>query len=134
MGRYAQQYGRRWLLIIGFAALPIRAVLTAFISDPYLLVLVQALDGISAAALGVLVPLIIADTTRGTGHFNLAQGIVGCGVGIGASLSTTLAGFISDRFGSVTAFLGMAGVATVGLLLVLALMPETRPQTEEADA
>src|SRR5712691_5440096 len=117
VGRYAQQYGRRWLLIIGFAALPIRAVLIAFISDPYLLVLVQALDGISAAVLGVLVPLIIADTTRGTGHFNLAQGIVGCGVGIGASLSTTLAGFISDRFGSVTAFLGMAGVATVGLLL-----------------
>src|SRR5216684_2368012 len=123
------------VLVAAFAALPVRAVFIAFTSDPYLLVVLQALDGISAAALGVLVPLIIADTTRGTGHFNLAQGIVGCGVGIGASLSTTLAGFISDRFGSVMAFLGMAGVATVGLLLVLALMPETRPQTEEeADA
>ncbi len=135
VGRHAQQHGRRWLLVAAFAALPVRAVFIAFTSDPYLLVVLQALDGISAAALGVLVPLIIADTTRGTGHFNLAQGIVGCGVGIGASLSTTLAGFISDRFGSVMAFLGMAGVATVGLLLVLALMPETRPQTEEeADA
>jgi len=133
VGHHAQKFGRRHLLIIGFAALPIRAVLIAFTSDPYLLVMVQALDGISAAVLGVLVPLTIADTTRGTGHFNLAQGIVGCGVGIGASLSTTLAGYMSDRFGSATAFLGLSGVAVVGFLLVCALMPETRPQRDDEE-
>ena len=40
-------------------------------TDPYLLVAVQLLDGITAAVLGVMVPLIVADLTRGTGHFNL---------------------------------------------------------------
>ena len=59
------------LLIIGFAALPIRAVLFATVTDPYLLVVVQILDGLTAAVFGVLVPLIIADLTRGTGRFNL---------------------------------------------------------------
>jgi MFS family permease len=133
IGRRAQKFGRRHLLIIGFAALPLRAVLVAFTSNPYLLVMVQALDGISAAVLGVLVPLTIADATRGTGRFNLAQGIVGCGVGIGASLSTTLAGYMSDRFGSGTAFLGLAGIAVIGFLLVCAFMPETRPTIEDED-
>jgi hypothetical protein len=31
---------------------------------------VQVLDGISAAVLGVTIPLIVADIMRGTGRFN----------------------------------------------------------------
>jgi sugar phosphate permease len=77
--------------------------------------------------LGVMVPLIIADLTRGTGHFNLGQGIVGTTTGIGASLSTAFAGYISDRFGSTSAFFELAAVAIVALTMVLAFMPETRP-------
>ena len=130
VGRQAQRWGRRPLLLLGFAALPIRGLLVANTVDPYLLVAVQALDGISAAVLGVLVPLVVADTTRGTGHFNLAQGVVGTAVGIGAALSTTIAGYLTDWFGSSTAFLGLAGIATLALLLVLVAMPETRPDKE----
>jgi MFS family permease len=116
--------------LVGFASLPIRGLLFALISDPYLLVAVQVLDGIAGAVLGVLVPLVIADATRGSGHFNLAQGVVGSGVGIGAALSTTIAGYLSDSLGSPAAFLGLASLATVGFLLVLAFMPETRPEPE----
>src|SRR5205085_2872611 len=92
VGRMAEQWGRRPLLIIGFAALPIRALLFSVVSSPYLLVPIQMLDGVSAAIFGVLLPLVIADATRGTGRFNLSQGIVGSAAGIGASLSTLLAG------------------------------------------
>jgi len=53
------------------------------------IVAAQLLDGISAATLGVLIPLVIADVTRGSGRFNLAQGAVGAAVGIGASASTS---------------------------------------------
>jgi predicted MFS family arabinose efflux permease len=127
VGRRAQQWGRRPLLLMGFAALPLRGVLFAVVPDPYLLVSVQLLDGISAATLGVMVPLVVADVTRGTGRFNLAQGIVGTAVGIGASISTTFAGYMTDRFGSEVAFLGLAGIAAGGLALVWILMPETRP-------
>jgi hypothetical protein len=52
-------------------------------------------------------------------------------MGIGASLSTTLAGYMSDRFGSTTAFLGLAVIATVALAAVWALMTETRPAENE---
>jgi MFS family permease len=126
IGHHADLWGRRPLLVLGFAALPIRGVLFAVVHDPYLLVVVQLLDGISAAVFGVMVPLVVADVTRGTGHFNLALGIVGTAIGIGASLSTTLAGYISDDFGSAVAFLSLAAVAAAGLVLIWTLMPETR--------
>ncbi|WP_300262974.1 MFS transporter [Bradyrhizobium sp.] len=126
VGRKAQAWGRRPLLLIGFGALAMRGLLFAAVHDPYLLVLVQVFDGITAAVFAVMVPLIVADVAFGSGHFNLAQGIVGTATGIGASLSTVLGGYVSDRFGSGAAFVGLACVAAAGLLLVLLAMPETR--------
>jgi MFS family permease len=126
VGRKAQQWGRRPLLLIGFAALATRGMLFATVSDPYLLVAVQVFDGITAAVFAVMVPLIVADVAFGSGHFNLAQGIVGTATGIGASLSTVLAGYVSDKFGSGVAFTGLAGVAAVGLAMIWLVMPETR--------
>jgi MFS family permease len=130
VGRQAESWGRRPLLLLGFAALPVRGILFATVNDPNLLVAVQVLDGLTASVFGVMVPLIIADLTRGTGHFNLGQGIVGTATGFGASLSTTLAGYTSDHLGSEFAFLGLAAVAAVGLTAVWLLMPETRPIRE----
>lgn len=127
VGRSGQRYGRRPLLLLGFAALPIRAILLAAVTDPYLLVAVQLLDGIAASVFGVMVPLIVADIARGTGRYNLSLGVVGMAGGIGASLSTTLAGYASDLFGTPVAFLGLAAIAAAGLALVWGLMPETRP-------
>ena len=126
VGRKAQAWGRRPLLLIGFAALALRGVLFATVRDPYLLVAVQLLDGITASVFSVLVPLTVADIAFGSGHFNLAQGIVGTATGIGASLSTVLAGFANDTFGSNVAFLGLAAVAALGLVVISLLMPETR--------
>ena len=126
VGSMAQQWGRRPLLLLGFAALAIRGVLFATVRDPYLLVAVQVFDGITAAVFSVMVPLIVADVAFGSGHFNLAQGIVGTATGIGASLSTVLAGYVSDRFGSSVAFTGLAAVAAAGLAMIWFVMPETR--------
>ncbi|MGH6996492.1 MAG: MFS transporter, partial [Stellaceae bacterium] len=126
VGRRSESWGRRPLLILGFAALPIRGVLYALIASPYLLVVVQILDGISAAVLGVMVPLIVADVTRGTGRYNAALGTVGAAAAIGAAISTTLAGYVNDRLGSTVAFLGLAGVALLGVVLMVLFMPETR--------
>ncbi len=126
VGRIAQKFGRRPLLLLGFAALAVRGVLFATVSDPYLLVAAQVFDGITAAVFAVMIPLIIADIAFGSGHFNLAQGIVGTATGIGASLSTVLAGYAADRFGSSAAFLGLAAVAAAGLVMIWTIMPETR--------
>ena len=126
VGHLADRWGRRPVLLLGFSALPIRGVLLALMGNPYSLVAIQALDGVSGAALGVLLPLISADLTRGTNRFNLCMGVIGLAIGVGATLSTTLAGAISQRFGHGIAFLGLGGAGLLAVLLVLVAMPETR--------
>ena len=127
VGRQAKSWGRRPLLLIGFAALPVRALLFALVLDPPLLIVFQLLDGISGAVLGVLTALVIADLTGGTGRFNLAQGMVGTASGIGASLSTTLFGLLAAGFGRIAAFVSIASVGLLAVLILWLLMPETKP-------
>jgi MFS family permease len=129
VGRKSESWGRRPLLLICFAALGLRALLFAVVDDPYGVVGVQVLDGVSAATLGVLFPLIIADITRTTGRFNLALGAVGSAMGIGAALSTSLAGYLFDHAGGMITFSFLAGIAFLGLGLAWLAMPETRPKT-----
>jgi MFS family permease len=127
VGKLAHRWGRRPLLLIGFAALALRGFLFAATSEPHIFVFIQILDGVSAAAFGVLVPLTIVDLTREHGHFNLAQGVIGCGLGIGAAISTTLAGYVSDKFGSHSAFNLLTMLAVLGFVAVALAMPETKP-------
>jgi MFS family permease len=134
VGRSAERWGRRPILLLGFSALPIRALLFAGISSPYLLVPVQMLDGLSAAVFGVMLPLIAADVAGGKGRYNLCIGLFGLAAGIGATLSTTAAGFVADRFGNAVSFFGLAAAGALAVLLVWAAMPETRDAAAEDEA
>jgi MFS family permease len=129
VGRQAEKHGRKLLLLVGFAALPIRAVLFASTDNPLVLVVIQALDGITGAVLGVMTALVIADVTRGTGRFNLAQGMFGTLMGVGASLSTTLSGLIVHHFGYSTGFVSLAGVGLVAFMILAAFLPETKEES-----
>jgi len=130
-GRRAESWGRRPLLLIGVGVLPIRAVLFMLITDPVFLIVVQTLDGISGTVLGILTALIVADLTRGTGRFNLAQGLVGTIAGIGAALSTTLTGLVAGSFGRTAGFLLVAAMAAAAAAIAWSFVPETKPSTEQ---
>jgi MFS family permease len=130
VGREANNLGRRPLLLIGFGALPVRALLFALVPEPQALLAFQLLDGVSGAVVGVLTALVIADLTNDTGRFNLAQGLVGTASGVGASLSTALFGVIAVSYGRTVVFLSIAASALVAVLILWFLMPETRPATK----
>ncbi|KST58783.1 ABC transporter permease [Methylobacterium sp. GXS13] len=132
VGRAAERFGRYPVLLLGFGALPVRGLMLAYTTNPYGLVAIQVLDGISASVLGVMVPLVVSDLTRGTGRFNLALGAVGTAMGVGAALSTSLAGIMADRLGSHSAFLGLALMGFAAFMLVALIMPETRQPAEDA--
>jgi len=115
------------VLIAGFLVLPLRGLLLATQPDAVPLALIQALDGVSAAVFGIMVPLIAADLTRRTGYLNLAISSIGLAANIGATFSTTLGGLVADRFGIPVALAALSIVGFAATALVWAALPETRP-------
>src|SRR6185437_8788209 len=99
---------------------------------PWYLVAFQVLSGLTAAVVGIMVPLVIADVTRGTGRYNLAQGAAGTATGIGAALSTVIAGYVAQSFGYAIGFGGLAAVGAAGLGTLYWFLPETRPPDDHA--
>jgi MFS family permease len=125
-GRRADVWGRKPLLLAAFAALVLRGTLYSVSDHPAWLIGVQLLDGVGAGLIGALFPVVVADLTRGSGHFNAAGGAVGTVHAIGGILSGVLAGQIVVLAGYQAAFLTLAAIAAVGTALFWIAMPETR--------
>ncbi|QPF85556.1 MFS transporter [Bradyrhizobium genosp. L] len=125
VGHKADVWGRKPIFAVALAVLAIRGALYPLSDNPYWLVSVQLLDGIGAGIFGALFPLVVADLTHGTGHFNVSQGAIATATGLGGALSTAVAGFIIVHAGYSAAFLFLAAIAAVGLIGYCALMPET---------
>jgi MFS family permease len=127
VGYHSEKRGRKPLLLLGFAAEPLRAALLAFSNAYGFLVLAQILSGITGAIIGVLTVIVIADLTAGTGRFNLAQGAVGAASGIAASLSTLITGFLFQGVGPFGGFIAIAAVAGAATALIWSFVAETKP-------
>ena len=125
VGHKADSWGRKPIFLVAFGFLALRGVLYTLSDNPVWLVAVQCLDGIGAGIYGALFPIVVADLTRGTGRFNVAQGAVSTAQGLGASFSATLAGVLIVSSGYATAFLVLAAVAAAGFAIYLLFMPET---------
>jgi MFS family permease len=125
VGRKADVWGRKPIFAAALAVLALRGTLYPLSDNPYWLVSVQLLDGVGAGIFGALFPLVVADLTRGTGHFNVSQGAIATAAGLGGALSAAVAGFIVVGAGYSAAFLFLAGIAAAGLIGFCAMMPET---------
>ena len=127
LGRTAQRIGRRRILLLGLIALPIRGIAFALLPGAVPLLLAQTLDGVSSAMFGIMLPLISCDISRRSGAFNLTMGGIGLVISVGATLSTTLAGLMTETLGIRTTLLGLAGAGGLATLLAWLAMPETKP-------
>jgi hypothetical protein len=67
--------------------------------------------------------VVVGHLTRGTGRFNVSQGAIATAQGVGAALSTTVAGVIQVRYGYAAAFLVLSGIAAAGAGLFALAMP-----------
>jgi MFS family permease len=132
VGKKADVWGRKPIFAVALGVLALRGALYPVSDNPYWLVSVQLLDGIGAGIFGALFPLVVADLTHGTGHFNVSQGAIATATGVGAALSTGVAGFIVVKAGYDAAFLFLAAIAGIGLGLFLTMMPETAPYEVDA--
>jgi MFS family permease len=128
IGYFSELRGRKPLLLLGLVAEAVRAVLFAFVTDYPLMFAIQLLDGVSGAIINVLTVLVITDLTTGTGRFNLAQGAIGTAIGVAASLSTSVFGFVFQSVGHAAGFVTITVVAAAAAALAWLFMPETKPE------
>jgi MFS family permease len=125
VGLRADAWGRKPLFLAAFVALALRGALYTFSEERAWLLGVQLLDGAGAGLMGALFPIMVADLTRGSGHFAAAQGVVGTVHGVGAMLSMTLGGLLAVWIGYDDAFLVLGSIAALGALAVWQFLPET---------
>nr|WP_246748219.1 MFS transporter [Methylobacterium sp. SD274] len=131
-GARADAWGRKPLLLAAFVALALRGALYTFSDNTAWLITVQLLDGVGAGLIGALFPVVVADLTRGSGHFAAAQGVVGTVHGIGGVMSMALAGVLVVWAGYNAAFFTLTAVAVLGAVLFWLFMPETQASNEGA--
>jgi MFS family permease len=125
-GVAANRWGRKPLLRIAFSALLLRSLLCIFSADPLYLVTLQALDGIASGIFSVLTVVVIADLTKGTGRFNMAQGAMNTMIGIGSAFSNFATGLLVKAAGFPIGFTALSVCAAVGLLWLWVAIPETK--------
>jgi MFS family permease len=126
VGARADRWGHKHFFLAALLILPLRGALYTLSDYEAWLVGVQLLDGVGAGILGAIFPAIVADLMRNTGRFNVAQGAIITAQGIGAALSTTLAGLVVAKAGYSAAFLTLGAVAAVGFAVCWLAFPETR--------
>lgn len=127
VGRFADGWGRKPILLFAFAMLPVRALLYTVSDDALWLFAVQALEGVSTGLYSAIKPLVIADLMEDKARYNLASGVVATVQGVAIALSNVLAGSLVDASGFTAAFLVSAGIG-LGAALLLTRMPEPSAQ------
>ncbi|WP_349644653.1 MULTISPECIES: MFS transporter [unclassified Bradyrhizobium] len=125
--RLAESRGVWLVLLISFAALPLRAVLAAGLLSWWGVYPVQILDGIGAGLQSVAVPSLVARILDGTGRVNAGQGAVLTAQGIGAALSPAIGGWIAQEVGYAAMFLALGAFALVSIALWAGFAGVLRP-------
>ena len=126
VGKRADTLGHRWLLAVGFAMLPVQGVLTAVLNGPAALTALQVFGGVSSGIFAALTPIWLADATRGSGHYNLSQGLMATLRSLGVTTSGLLSEVVVDYLGYPAAFLGCAAVGAISAVLLWFALPEKR--------
>lgn len=83
---------RKTIVLVAFVTLPIRGFLFTLTDSPFGVVGIQLLEGVAAGISGVISIIIAADLMRGTGRFNLAQGLVALSTGLGTGRAISFPG------------------------------------------
>lgn len=105
------------ITLTALCALPLRALIAGFFHTPYMMILIQILDGVGAGFMGVVVPVITAHILADTGRINTGMGMLMTMQTAGAALSTTYAGLLAANISYSAAFIGLAFMAFAALFI-----------------
>lgn len=129
-GKLSARWGRKPLLAIAFSILPLRLFLYSLTSDPYMILGITMLDGITAGIIGVLFIVISSDLTGGQSGFNSLLGLVSTTPALGAMTGTFLQGELIQHFDFRMTFQFFALIALIATALVVFKIRETNDQAK----
>jgi MFS family permease len=132
-GRLADRWGRKPLLVAGWAIMTARLGLVALIRDPWVAVANQALDGLSGGLFAVIAAAWMTDRLGDPRRSGEAQVIVGSCLVLGSALGPAASGFLVGPLGYRGLFAALAGVGAVATTIVIAFVPETNIRHSEPD-
>jgi MFS family permease len=122
--RMSEKRGLWLVMLISFAALPLRGLIAAYVIKSWGVFPVQILDGIGAGLQSVAVPALVARILNGTGRVNVGQGTVMTVQGVGAALSPAIGGWLAQWQGYGPAFL-ILGAFAIGSVVIWCLFAST---------
>ncbi|GAC1490198.1 MAG: hypothetical protein NVS2B11_15450 [Acetobacteraceae bacterium] len=133
VGRVADRFGRRYLLMFACAVVIVRCMVAMFANGNYWLIPIEILDGICAATFSVSAPVAVADLTYGTGRTQTAMGGMAMVQAGGAALASVAWGYAVGWVGYHATFGAMAlfPAAAIALLFTIVLKDEA-PQKDGA--
>ena len=122
IGKASDQYGRRIFILIGLICLIPIVLAEGFVTEPWELITLRALQGISSAM--VFAPaLALAGDLAEKGQAGSQLAVVTMAFGLGISLGSFLSGY-AVRFGYAVPFIAGAILAIIGVLIVTTQVPK----------
>jgi Na+/melibiose symporter-like transporter len=132
VGKRGDAVGHRLLMAAGFALLPVQAVLTVLSGALPWLMAVQAFGGFGTGLFAGLTPIWLADATRGSGRYNLSQGVMAAMRALGATSSGLLGGLMVEHVGYSEAYLGCGVIGAIAAVLLWFGIPERAASARES--
>lgn len=132
-GWLADRWGRKPLLVAGWAIMSVRLALVSVIHSPWLAVANQALDGLGNGLFAVLAAAWVTDRLADPRRSGEAQVIVGSCLVLGSALGPAVSGVLVEPLGYRGLFAALAGVGVMATAIVVAFVPETLPRHDELE-
>ncbi|ADL45828.1 MFS transporter [Micromonospora aurantiaca (nom. illeg.)] len=124
-GVLGDRLGRRRFLILGLALFGLSSLLSAYAQDPAQLIAARALMGVGGAAI-MPVTLSIISNVFDPRERAKAIGVWAGAVGLAVAIGPVLGGALLEHFWWGSVFLINVPVVALGVVLVAALVPESR--------
>lgn len=122
LGSLSDRRGRKNILMAGMALMGLAALLYALTSNPYALLLVNALFGMSFVASLTVALAYIADLVAARVR-SLVFGVVTTAMGLGFSIGSFMGGWLTARWGYTGAYLTALAIAVIAVTVIWRGLP-----------
>ncbi|MEU0653681.1 MFS transporter [Streptomyces albogriseolus] len=126
-GRLGDMYGKRRMLLLSMAMLVVGSVVAGFSDSLTPMIVGRALQGLSSGVIPLGISILRDELPAE--RLGSATAMISASLGVGGALGLPLAALIADNFDWHALFWTSAALGVVALVLILALVPESKVRT-----